>query len=658
MGALRCPQTAAELHGGIDSMAEPQDLIGRSPVSQGKVEGERKQVTVLFADVTGSMELTERTDPEEFQALMGRLFAILSGGVQRFGGTVDTFTGDGIMAVFGAPIAYEDHARRACYAAVQLHEELAEYASELRRSRGFDLPVRMGINSGEVIVGSIGDDREPVYTAVGRTVGLAQRMEQLAQPGTTCLTDATAKLVEGYVTLRDLGAFDVRGVRGSVRVYELGGVGPVRRPIELSRSRGFSRFVGRAEEMHELEAALDSALAGEGQIIGITGEPGVGKSRLCHEFSERCRASGLAVYEAQGHAHTRSIPFHPVLDLARSYFGIGEGDSDAAARERIRGKLALIDVDVADDIPLLFEFLSVPDPAAPAPPLDPVRRQERLLDLVTRVTLVQNQREPVVLVLEDLHLVDQGTELFLGALVEAVPAAGGLMVLSFRPEYRADWMARSYYRPVPVVPLAAAAIRALLADLLGPDGSLAELRERIVERVAGNPFFAEELVQSLAEAGYLEGRRGAYRLGRTVDHTALPASVIAVLGARIDCLSERDKTVLQTAAVIGREFSQPVLAAAIDLAESQLEEALGELLAAGYIFRRALYPRPEYAFEHPLTRDVAYGSLLGERRASAHVAVARALEQQGGELLDEQAAVIAHHYEQASSERRRLTGLQ
>jgi class 3 adenylate cyclase len=639
-------------------MAKPQDFIGRSPVTQGKILGERKQVTVLFADVRGSMDLAERTEPEQFQALMGRLFAILSGGVHRFGGTVDKFTGDGIMALFGAPVAYEDHARRACYAALHLRDELAEFAAELRRSRGLDLLVRMGLNSGEVVVGSIGDDPEPVYTAVGKTVGLAQRMEQLAEPGNACITQATAKLVEGYVTLRDLGRFQVRGVTEAVHVYELAGVGPVRRPIELSRSRGFSRFVGRAEEMRELEAALDNANAGEGQIIGITGEAGVGKSRLCYEFSERCRARGLAVYEAQGHPHTRSVLFQPVLDLARGYFGIGEGDSDRAARERIRGKLALIDVEVADDLPLLFEFLSVPDPARPAPALDSEERQQRLLDLVKRLVLAQNETEPMVVIIEDMHLVDPGTELFLEALAEASPGAGGLTVVSFRPEYRAGWMARSYYCQIPVVPLGAAAIVAVLADLLGPDRSLDGLRELIVERVAGNPFFVEELVQSLAEAGHLEGSRGAYRLARTVDHAALPASVIAVLGARIDCLSERDKTVLQTAAVIGREFAQPVLAAATGLVESQLEGALGELLAAGYIYRRALYPQPEYAFEHPLTREVAYGSLLGERRASAHVAVARALEEQGGELLEEQSAVIAHHYEQASSERRRLTGLQ
>jgi class 3 adenylate cyclase/DNA-binding IscR family transcriptional regulator len=627
-------------------------------VTQGKIEGERKQVTVLFADVRGSMELAERTEPEEFQALMGRLFAILSGGVHRFGATVDTFTGDGIMALFGAPMAHEDHARRACYAALHLSDELAEYARELRRSRGLDLPVRMGLNSGEVIVGSIGDDLEPVYTAVGRTVGLAQRMEQLAEPGKACITEATAKLVEGYVTLRDLGSFEVRGVTGKVRVYELAGVGPVRSPIELSRSRGFSRFVGRAEEMRELEAALDNALAGEGQIIGVTGEPGVGKSRLCHEFSERCRSRGLAVYEAQGHPHTRSIPFHPVLQLARGYFGIGEGDSGRAARERIVGKLTLLDAELSDDVPLLFEFLSVPDPARPAPELDAEERRQRLPDLVKRVVRAQNETEPMVVVLEDMHLVDPGTELFLGALAEALPGAGGLTVVSFRPEYRAGWMGRSYYRQIPVVPLGAGAIEAMLADLLGPDRSLDGLRELIAERVAGNPFFVEELVQSLVEAGNLEGSRGSYRLARAVDHVTLPASVIAVLGARIDCLSERDKTVLQTAAVIGREFSQPVLAAATGLAERQLEAALDELLAAGYLYRQALYPQLEYAFEHPLTRDVAYGSLLGERRASAHAAVARAIEEQSGDRLEEQSAVIAHHYEQAGSERRRVRRLQ
>jgi len=321
----------------------PEHLAEKIRAGRATLEGERKQVTVLFADVMGSMELAERSDPEHWQAIMDRFFSILCEGVHRFEGTVDKFTGDGIMALFGAPIAHEDHAQRACYSALHLQRELASYAAELRRREGLNFSVRMGINSGEVVVGAIGEDLGMDYTAIGHTVGLAQRMEQLAETGKAYLTEHTASLVEGYLALTDLGEFQVKGASRPLRVHELAGIGAARGRLDVSRARGFSRFVGRGEEMRILEGALEQAFAGQVQVIGIVGEAGVGKSRLCHEFVQRHRAKGVPVYHVSGQAHTKSVPLLPVLQLLRSYFDITEQDSDQTARERIAGKLLLLD---------------------------------------------------------------------------------------------------------------------------------------------------------------------------------------------------------------------------------------------------------------------------------------------------------------------------
>jgi class 3 adenylate cyclase/tetratricopeptide (TPR) repeat protein len=602
---------------------------------------------VLFADVMGSMELAEQSDPEEWQRIMDRYFSILCEGVHRFEGTVDKFTGDGIMALFGAPIAHEDHARRACYAALHLQRELAAYAAELRRARGLSFAVRMGLNSGEVVVGAIGEDLAMEYTAIGHTVGLAQRMEQLAEPGKAYLTQHTASLVEGYLALADLGEFHVKGRQWALRVHELTGVGAARGRLDVQRGRGFSRFVGREEETRMLESALEQAFAGHGQVIGIVGEPGVGKSRLCHEFSERRRAMGVPVYHLAGQAHAKSVPFLPLLQLLRAYFEIGERDSEQTARERIAGKLLLLDKSFDDDLPLIFDFLAVPDPLRPPPRMDPEARQRRLLAFMKRLTHAQSAHEPGVTLIEDLHWLDPATEAFLANHVEAVQGTQGLTVLNFRPEYRAPWMSRSYYRQIALAPLGAEATDALLADLLGADPSLDGLAELIRERTQGNPFFIEELVQALVEAGSLQGERGAYRLAAAVQEDAVPASVQAVLAARIDRLSQREKAVLQAAAVIGKEFPQPVLERVLDLQHQELENALRNLIAGEFVYEQELYPEALYAFKHPLTQEVAYGSQLGERRAAVHAAVARALAAHYPERLEERAALLAQHWEAA-----------
>jgi class 3 adenylate cyclase len=625
----------------------PRHLAEKILTSRSALEGERKQVTVLFADVKGSMELAERLDPEEWHRILDRFLQLLADGVHRFEGTVNQYTGDGIMALFGAPVAHEDHARRACWAALHLGDELRRYARELRRERGLSFAVRMGINSGEVVVGKIGDDLRMDYTAQGHTVGLAQRIEQLAEPGRVYLTERTAALVEGYFRLEDLGAFEIPGVQAPLRVYELGGVGALRTRLDVSRARGFSRFVGRQEEMATLEAALGRALAGTGQVVGAVADAGVGKSRLCFELAERCRARGVKVYQTHCVAHGRMIPYLPVLELYRAYFAVTDRDSDDEVRRKIAGTLLLLDPGLGEALPILFDFMGVPDPARPAPPMEPEMRQRQLLGVVKRVVQARSRLEPALLLWEDLHWIDGGSATFVEKLAEAVAGTRTLLVANFRPEYRASWMQGSSYQQLPLRPLDPAAIDELLGDLLGADPSVAALPALVCERTGGNPFFIEEAVQALVEAGSLVGTRGAYRLTRPVADLAIPPTVQALLASRIDRLEEREKHALQTAAVIGRTFAEPVLRRVAGLPADDLAAALRALVAAEFVYEEALYPEAEYAFKHPLTQEVAYHSQLGERRARVHAEVARAIEEVDAGKLDERAALLAYHCEAA-----------
>ena len=627
--------------------ATPQHLAAKIRAGRAALEGERKQVTVLFADAVGSMELAERIGAETWRRLMAGFVSILGDGVHRFEGTVDKFTGDGIMALFGAPIAHEDHARRACHAALHLQRELAGFAADVQRAHGVRFAVRTGLNSGEVVVGAVGQDLAMAYTAVGHTVGLAQRMEQLARPGAVCVSQHTAALAEGYVELADLGQIEVKGASRPVRVYELTGVGTARGRLDVAQARGLGRFVGRDRELQALEDGLEQALAGDGQVVGIAGEAGVGKSRLCHEFAERRRAEGTPVFHVAGLPHARSVPLLPVLDLLRAYFGIGEHDPDAAARERISARLLGLDARFDEDLPLLFDFLGVSDPGRSLPRMDPEARQRRLLALMKRVARAQSAQEPGVTLVEDLHWLDPASELFLANQVEAVQGTRGLVVVNFRPEYRVPWAGLSFYRQIALAPLADEPLDELLTALLGDDPSLAEPARLIRERTGGNPFFVEELVRALVEAGSLVGERGAYRLAAPVTGATVPSSVQAVLAARIDRLAPRDKAVLQAAAVIGKEFAADVLERVVDLGRGDLDDALQALRAGEFVDQREPEPEALYAFRHPLTREVAYGSQLRERRGLVHAAVARAIAELYPERLNERAALVAQHWEAA-----------
>jgi class 3 adenylate cyclase len=605
---------------------------------------------VLFADVKGSMELAEQVDAEEWHSILDRFFQILADGVHRFEGTVNQYTGDGIMALFGAPIAHEDHGQRACYAALHLRDKLRRYADDLRRTKGLSFSVRMGINSGEVIVGKIGDDLRMDYTAQGQVVNLARRMEQSAAPDTACLSERTVKLVEGFFRLRDLGEFDIKGMTVPVRGFELEGMGKVRTRLDLSRSRGFSQFVGRVDEMGTLELALNRALQGDGQVVGVVGQAGVGKSRLCLEFVERCRAKDIRVLEAHCPAHGKTVPLLPILELLRNSFGITAQEHDLAAREKIAGRLLLLGLASNELLSLVFDFLGVPDPDRPLPQMDPEGRQRQLYSFVRRLVQARSEREPAVLLFDDTQWIDSASDGFLTQLVEATSGTRTLLLTNFRPEYNAEWMGRSDYQQLPLAPLGAEAINELLDDLLGHHPTTIALRGLIRERTGGNPFFIEEVVQSLHESGSLVGTRGAHRLATPVEQLAIPATVQAVLAARTDRLPEREKRVLQTAAVAAvmkKRFSESLLRRVVGLPPTDLAATLSRLHGDEFICEETLYPELEYAFRHPLIQEVVYSTQLSSRRAELHAALARALEEIHSDKLDEHAALLAHHWEEA-----------
>jgi adenylate cyclase len=400
--------------------------------------------------------------------------------------------------------------------------------------------------------------------------------------------------------------------------------------------------------MGSLEAALQHALAGEGRIVGVVAQAGVGKSRLCFEFTERCRARGIAVYEAHCPAHGKTVAHLPILELLRGYFGLADGDSARAAREKIAGRLLLLDRAFETALPLVWDFLRVPDPERPVEEIDAAVRQQQLHDFTRRLVRARSEREPAVLFFDDLHWIDPASDAFLAQLVEAARGTRTLLLANFRPEYRADWMQRSDYQQLPLTPLGGEAIRALLGQLLGSDPSVAQLPAVIEARTAGNPFFTEEVVSALIEAEQLVGAPGAYRLVGAVDRVEIPPTVQAVLAARIDRLAEREKRVLQTAGIIGKNFARPLLARIIEphgrtpLAAADLDSALRLLCDLDFLFERALYPVAEYAFKHPLTHEVAYGSQLQERRRTVHAALARVLEE-GRDAP----ALLAHHWDEA-----------
>jgi class 3 adenylate cyclase/tetratricopeptide (TPR) repeat protein len=621
----------------------PKHLAERILTSKAALEGERKQVTVLFADVKGSTELLVDRDPEEARKLLDPVLQRMMEAVHRYEGTVNQVMGDGIMALFGAPVAHEDHAVRACYAAIDLQRAMRRLTEDLRRAHGVTVEVRVGLNSGEVVVRAISSDLHMDYTAVGQTTHLAARMEQLASPGTTFLTADTLRLAEGYIEVRPLGAMPVKGLPTPVETHQLTGAGPRRSRLSAAAVRGLTRFVGRDAELEQLREALARAGQGHGQVVALVGEPGVGKSRLVWEITHSHRTHGWLILEAGSVSYGKVTPYLPVVSLLRGYFQVGDRDEPRAIREKVTGKVLTLDRALEPALPALLTLLDVPVEDRRWQALDPPARRQRTIDALRRLLLRESQVQPLLVVFEDLHWVDAETQAVLDRLVESLPTARLLLLVNYRPEYRHAWGGKTYYHQLRLDPLGPESATALLETLLGGDGTVEPLKRLLLARTEGNPLFLEESVRSLADDGTLVGERGAYRLLKSPDTIHVPATVQAILAARIDRLPPEDKSLLQTASVVGTDVPVAVLAAVAEAPADALAEGLARLQAAEFLYETSLFPDAEYTFNHALTHEVAYGSLLQDRRRTLHARTVEAIEHLYPERLAEHVERLAHH---------------
>jgi class 3 adenylate cyclase/predicted ATPase len=620
----------------------PQHLAERILSSRAALEGERKQVTVLFADLKGSMELLADRDPEEARRILDPVLERMMEAVHRYEGTVNQVMGDGIMALFGAPIAHEDHGVRACYAALRMQEAVKQYAQEVQRTQGLPIHIRVGLNSGEVVVRSIGSDLRMDYTAVGQTTHLAARMEQMAMPGSVLLAADTLRLVEGYVQVRELGPMSVKGLSEPIEVYELVGAAAVRSRLQAAAARGLTRFVGRETELEVLRQTLARAGQGQGQIVALVGEPGVGKSRLVWEFTHSHRTQDWLVLEATSVSYGKATSYLPVTDLLKSYFRIEGADDHRGMRQKVLGKVLDLDEALRPTLPALLSLLDVPVEEAQWQVLDPPQRRQRTLDTCKRLLLRESQDQPLLLVFEDLHWIDAETQALLDSLVESLPTAHVLLLVNYRPEYEHAWHRKTYYREQRLDALPPESAGALLDSLLGHDDST-PLKRLLVERTEGNPFFLEESVRALVETGALVGERGAYRLAQPLASTQVPATVQAVLSARIDRLAPEDKRLLQAAAVVGKDVPYALLQAIAELPEDALRQGLARLHTSEFLYETSLFPELEYTFKHALTHEVAYGSLLQERRRALHAQLVEVIERLYPDRLAEHVERLAHH---------------
>jgi class 3 adenylate cyclase/predicted ATPase len=627
--------------------------------ARGAPDGERKTITALFADIKDSTALIEDLDPEDARRIIDPALKLMMDAVHRYEGYVAQSLGDGIFALFGAPIAHEDHAQRALYAALLMQEESRKQAERLRLEKGVNVQIRVGVNTGEVVVRSIRkDDLHTDYVPIGHSTNIAARMENLATPGAIVVSEYTHKLTEGYFEFKSLGAAQVKGASDPLKIYEVTGVGPLRTKIEVAVRRGLARFVGRQREMEQLSNALDHAKAGHGQIAGVMGEPGVGKSRLFYEFVGARRAVPLhaqdcLLLETFSVSHGKAYPYLPLIDLLKNYFQLAAQDDERKRREKITGKVLTLDRALEETLPYLFHLLGITEPTSSLQQMDPQIRRQRTLEAIKRLLLRESLNQPVILVFEDLHWLDNETQAFLSLLGESIASARILLLVNYRPEYRHDWGNKTYYTQLRLDPLgkqeAEEMLAALLAEKVGATGR-SPLHEFILDKTEGNPFFMEEIVQALVEQDVLtRDAVGAHGRAPLPTDIHIPPTVQAVLASRIDRLSPEEKNLLQTLAVIGKTFSLSLLKQVVDHSEDTLHRLLARLRDAEFIYEQPAFPEPDYTFKHALTQEVAYNSMLVERRKGLHERAAQAIETLFPLRLDDHYSELASHYSRSGS---------
>ncbi len=633
------------------------------------MDGERKTVTALFADIKGSMELLEDLDPEEARAIVDPALKLMINAVHRYGGYIVQSTGDGIFALFGAPVAHEDHPQRALYAAVRLQEEMRRYSARLREVGNLPVEARVGVNTGEVVVRSLTTSDDSVeYTPIGHSTSLAARMQALAPTGSIATTDSTRRLAEGYFVFRGLGPTRVRGASDPVSIYEVTGLGPLRTHFQASARRGLTRFVGRNREMEALRHAVELARTGHGQIVAAMADPGMGKSRLFFEF-KAVSQSGSMVLKTISVSHGKASAYQPVIDLLHGYFGIESADDGRKRREKVTGRVVALDRSLEDTLPYLFSLLALVEGDDPLAQMSAQVRKRRILDAIKRILLRESLSQPLIVIFEDLHWIDEQTQDFLNLFADSIATARVLLLVNYRPEYSHKWNSKTYYTQLHLDPLARDSAEEMLDSLLllptsssssatprsfvgegkGEGGDLDErldliaLKRLIIEKTEGTPFFMEEVVHGLIEEGILI-RNGNAKLARRLSQIKLPVTVQSLLSSRIDRLPPAEKELLHTLAVLGREFPLGLVQRVTGNPVDELEPMLARLQTGEFIYERPAVDDVNYTFKHALTQEVAYNSLLVERRKLLHERAAQSLETMFATQLEDHLSELAHHY--------------
>jgi class 3 adenylate cyclase/tetratricopeptide (TPR) repeat protein len=647
-----CKQCGTRLGGvAAPSAATPSSeriSVRAEQAVSGALDGERKTVTALFADIKGSMELIEDLDPEEARAMVDPALKLMMEAVRHYGGYVAQSTGDGIFALFGAPVANEDHPQRALFAALRMQEELKRYSDRIRAAGRLPIQARVGVNTGEVVVRSIttGEGRSE-YIPVGHSTGIAARMQALAPVGSIAATEPILKLCEGYFLFKSLGPTKVKGVSEPVNVYEVTGLGPLRTHLQRAAARGYTKFVGREREMEALRHPAEQASVGRGQIVAVMAEPGFGKSRLFYEFKATSQ-SGWLVLEAPSFSHGKATAYHPVLDLLHGYFRITPDDNQRTRREKVNGRIVTLDPALEDTRPYVFRLLGILDAEDPLAQMDANIRKRRTQDAVKRILLRESLNQPLMLIFEDLHWVDNETQALLNLFVEGVANAPVLLLVNYRPEYTHEWGSKTYYTQLRLDPLGKESAAEMLSMLVGDSAEVGPLKRLVLERTDGNPLFMEELIEALFEQGVLV-RNGAVRLTRPVNQLKIPPTVQGILAARIDRLPAEEKELLQTLAVIGMEFPLSLVRKLVQQPSDLVDRLLSNLQSAEFIYEQPATADVEYTFKHALTRQVADESLLNERRKLLHERVGQAIEALYAEHLDDHYSELAHHYRSSNN---------
>ena len=617
----------------------PKFLADKILTSRSAMEGERKLVTVLFADVANFTSLSEKLDPEEVHEIMDGCFKILMDEIHKYEGTINQFTGDGVMALFGAPLAHEDHAQRACHAALAIQNSLDRHSQKLKEDLSIDFKMRIGLNSGPVVVGAIGDDLRMDYTAIGDTINLASRMQTSAAPGAIYASAHTHRLAKDFFTFSPLGALPVKGKEEPQETFVLISLGEVKTRIEASAVSGLTPFVGRAKEMAVLTEALEKARSGSGQVVGIVGEAGVGKSRIILEM--KCLFPDTAMLEGQCLHYGGSMAYLPFLDILRSYFGIKEGEREFLINKKMKEKLAIIDASLISP----FQDLLSLEPDKTYRMLEPKQKQERIFEALRDLFIRESQKNPVVLIVEDLHWIDKTSEEFLDYLIGWLTSTPILLILLYRPEYTHRWASKSFYTNIRMDQLSIPTSSELVQSILSEGEIVPELRDLILGKAAGNPLFMEELTHSLLENGSIQKKEDRYVLSKKLSDIQVPDTIQGIIAARIDRLDESLKRIMHVASVIGREFAFRILQSITEMKED-LKSHLLNLQGLEFIYERRLFPELEYIFKHALTQEVAYNSLLLARRKEIHGRIGKAIEELYPDRLEEFYEMLAYHYAQ------------